>query len=33
MTFTIEETVIASFINPNATMTQVFNQAQLEPEL
>lgn len=33
MTFTIGETVISSFINPNATMTQGFNQAQLAGEI
>lgn len=33
MTFTIGETVISSFINPNATLTQGFNQAQLAAEI
>jgi len=34
MTFTVGETVIASFTNnPYATMTQGFNQAQLAPKL
>lgn len=33
MTFTVGETVISTFTQPNGTMTQGFNQAQLAPEL
>jgi hypothetical protein len=33
MTFTVGETVIATFSQSNGIMTQGFNQAQLAPEL